>query len=238
MLESRSNQLEIIDLGPHAYTTEEYHDCLEKLDRIGRWLGGNKATLKVISKMRDAPNSILDVGCGGGLFTIRLAKCFPKAKVLGIDINPQAVKFAKSRSTFLKDIPPQLNFEIRDKKELDEPSKSFDVVTSTLVCHHIPDKDLIEFLTNACRIARKKVVLNDLHRHPLALYLFKLVSPVCFRNRLVLHDGPLSIRRGFKYHEWVDYLEQAGIKKSQYRIRWNWAFRWIVEIDCEESLHD
>ena len=231
MLRSRSSQLELLDLGPNHYSKEEYDDCLKKLGRIGRWLGGDRATLATFSKMEGNPLSILDVGCGGGLFTLRLAKKFPDAKIVGIDVNPDAIGFAINAST---DQPlSNLTFEVRGKPELDEPSKSYDIVTSTLVCHHIPEKELILFIANACRIAKKKVIINDLHRHPLALFLFKLISPICFRNRLVLHDGPLSIRRAFKYHEWVDYLERAGVKKTQYTIRWHWAFRWIVEINCE-----
>lgn len=238
MLNSRSQQLEIIDQGSGAYTKEEYNDCLEKLDKVGRWLGGDQATFYALSKLSEKPESILDVGCGGGLFTIRLAKLFPRVKIVGIDLNPQAIEFARNKVSLIKNAPPYLRFELRQRPDLNEPSKSFDVVLATLVCHHIPDRELITFIANACRIAKKKVILNDLHRHPLALIFFKLIAPIFFRNRLVLHDGPLSIQRAFKYDEWVSYLEQAGIKKSQYRIRWHWAFRWIVEINCEEPVHD
>lgn len=230
MLDFRSQELEIIDLDSQAYTREEYDDCLEQLDKIGVWLGGDRATLKAISRHEEPIDSILDVGCGGGLFTLKLARHFPNASILGIDINSAAIEFAKNKLGQFNGISSHLQFETRQMKGLDEPNKSFDVVTSTLVCHHMQDSELIDFITKASCIAKKKVVLNDLHRHPLALVLFKIISPLCFNNRLVLHDGPISIRRGFKYHDWVNYLEKAGIKKSQYRIQWHWAFRWLIEI--------
>lgn len=237
MLKTRSLEKEIIDLGPDHYTLEEYNDCMVKLDHIGKWLGGDRATYSALGSMDRPPLSILDVGCGGGLFTTRLAVRYPQATILGIDLNPQAIKFAKSRLALIRHPPPNLSFETRAQAKLSEPNKSYDVVLSTLVCHHMTDEELIEFITNACRIAKQKVIINDLHRHSLALFLFKIISPIFFRNRLVQNDGPLSIRRAFTYEELNGYLKKAGLNSSQYTIRWNWAFRWLVEIDCRDPEH-
>lgn len=230
-LSKRSSQTEIIDQEPneHTYTLKEYIDCLEKLDRIGRWLGGDRANLKSLSKMAVNPSSIIDIGCGGGLFDIRLEKKFPEAHIIGIDLNPYAIQFANTR----KPSGCKVDFELRELKELNEPHKSYDVVISTLVCHHIPEDELVNFISQACQVAKCKVILNDLHRHPLAWLLFKWIAPIFFRNRLVLHDGLISVERSFKRKDWIRYLEKAKIDKSRYRITWYWAFRWIVEIDCE-----
>ncbi len=46
MWQSRSSELEIIDLGD--YSKEEYEDCLFKLYCIGRWLGGDRATFAAL----------------------------------------------------------------------------------------------------------------------------------------------------------------------------------------------
>lgn len=214
----RSYEKEIIDLGPSHYTVDEYEDCLIKLDRVGRWLGGNAANWEALERYQ--PHSILDVGCGGGLFTIAMAKHFPQAKVLGIEVNSLAVAFAKRQA----DLPLNVSFELR--QEL--PDQSFDVVISTLVCHHMDDQSLITFLKKAKKIAAKCVILNDLHRHPLALLGFQAISPLFFRNRLVRHDGPLSVRRALTRQEWKELLDAAEIEN--YAIHWRWAFRWLVEI--------
>jgi 2-polyprenyl-3-methyl-5-hydroxy-6-metoxy-1,4-benzoquinol methylase len=233
--QSRSNELEILDLSPDHYTKEEYADCLLKLDRIGRWLGGDHATFSAIKRMGGKPSSILDVGCGGGIFATRLALAYPQAKVMGIDLNPQAIEFAVNRLQAMQTPPKNIAFEIRNSPRLQEPEKSYDIVLSTLVCHHMSDAELIDYLINAAHIAKKRVIINDLHRHPLAFYLFKTISPIAFRNRLVQHDGPLSILRAFTYEEWVSYLHKAGIKSQNYQIRWHPMFRWTIEIDCSRS---
>lgn len=233
MQKGRSQELELLDLGPSHYSSKEYADCLHKLNRIGKWLGGDLASFSALSKMSPQPQTILDVGCGGGFFTLKLAEKVPDAKILGIDLNSDAIQFALQQQ-LLKPHLRNVTFETRSQEELSEPQKSADLVISTLVCHHLPDQKLIDFISKACQIAKRKVIFNDLHRHPLALFLFKIIAPICFRNRLVLHDGPLSIKRSFTRADWISCLEKAGLKPSQYTIRWRWAFRWIIEIDCKD----
>jgi 2-polyprenyl-3-methyl-5-hydroxy-6-metoxy-1,4-benzoquinol methylase len=163
MLNKRSNGLEIIDLGPAHYTEQEYADCLNKLDRIGRWLGGNRANLAALNRVAPPPTSILDVGCGGGHFTLLMAQHFPQAKVVGLELNPLANAYAKQLNS-----PKNVIFQWRKEPELTDLPRSYDVVIATLVCHHMNDETLIAFIKKCCTIAKKKVILNDLHRHPLA----------------------------------------------------------------------
>jgi 2-polyprenyl-3-methyl-5-hydroxy-6-metoxy-1,4-benzoquinol methylase len=232
MFYKRSEDLEIIDL--KNYSKEEYELCLKTLDRVGRWLGGDAGTFAALDRMKTEPKSILDVGCGGGIFTSRLALQYPQAKIVGIDVNRDAIAFAKKNVN----LPTNISYESRNQGQLIESPKSYDVVMSTLVCHHLSDEQIIDFLQRATNVAKKKVIINDLHRNPLAYYLFKLVSPICFRNRLVEHDGPLSVLRSFKRKDWEYYLEKAGVRPTDYRIRWRWAFRWLIEIECEGCSND
>lgn len=231
MISQRSRELEWIDLGPAYYTASEYRDCLYQLDRIGHFLGGDRATFWAFNRLKSSPSSILDVGCGGGLFTMRLAARYPQAKVVGIDISQEAIAFAQEHLKHFQPSLPHVQFDVPNSPKLDEWNQPFDVVTSTLVCHHLSDEELISFLQQACRIAKQAVILNDLHRQPLATIGFSVLVPLFFRNRLIWHDGLLSIRRAFTQKEWWSYIEAAGIDKRYCHISWHWAFRWIVMID-------
>lgn len=212
----RSQELEIMDLGPPHYTQEEYEECLRQLAQIGKYLGGDSATLKTFKHLR-TPGSILEMGCGGGQFTQILAKIFPNTQVTGYDISADAIAFAKR--CYL----PNLEFTL----ELPKDAK-YDIVTSTLVCHHLNDQELIAFLKDAYRRANKAVIINDLQRSKLAYYGFALISSLFFRNRLIRHDGLLSIKRAFKKQELIDLLKAADIPLEYCHITWHWAFRWIV----------
>lgn len=224
----RSYKPELIDLGTSYYTHEEYEDCLHQLSRIGRFLGANKATLEAFHKVKNT-QSILDVGCGGGHFTMQLAKQFPKVQVTGIDISLPAIELAQK--ALAKTQMRNIKFEIPPSPQLMLPSNSFDVVTFTLVCHHLNDEQLIDFLKRSYRVAKKSIIINDLHRHWIAYMGFALIAGPFFSNRLIFHDGLLSIKRAFKKDDWINYLKAAEIPLEQCSITWHWPFRWLVCIN-------
>lgn len=213
----RSHEKEWMDLGPPFYTPDEYEDALCQLARIGRYLGGNRASFWAFDQIR--PHSILDVGCGGGFLAILLGKKYPQAQVFGIDVSEQAIAFAKRQAA-----PPNVTFAVSSQL------KPVDVITATLVCHHMSDEELIQFLKQAYQLAEKAIILNDLHRNCLAIIGFWIVSRLFFRNRMVQHDGILSIRRSLTRSEWQERLKAANIPPERYSLTWHWAFRWIVWI--------
>ncbi len=218
----RSYEKEILDEG--TYTLEEYEECLSILGKIGRSFGGDRASLSAFKKT--SPNSILDVGCGGGDFCALLARRYPETQVRGIDLSEEAIAYAQKNHQ-----APNLSFE-RSPSLL--PA---DVITCTLVCHHMDDEELISFLKEARAQARQRVIINDLHRHPLTSLSFAFIAPWLYRNRLITHDGLLSIRRAFTRSDWKRYVAAAGIPKENCRISWHLGFRWIVEIDGTNCDH-
>lgn len=217
----RSNELELLDLGATYYSCNEYLDCLNKLDLVGEYLGGDRATFKAIKKIPVFPCSILDVGCGGGGFTQKLGMLYKETNVMGIDISCEAIKYAEEQNKL-----SNVSFKRLSLSEI--PSKSCDIVISTLVCHHLPDEDLIPFLKDALRVAKSKVIINDLHRHPLAWLGFALIAPLLFKNRLITHDGCISIKRAFKRSDWNRYEKELGIQAC---LSWHWPFRWIATFE-------
>ncbi len=220
----RSFEKELLDLGPPHYTDKEYEACLDQLGRVGTFLGAQEATFKAFHPFK--PQTILDVGCGGGYFAFELAKKFPQAKVVGVDISANAITHAQKRlekqSFVLK------NISFKEGSFLKEP---FDVVTATLVCHHLNDEEMVEFIKTAYQTAKKGVIINDLHRHPLAYMAFGLIAYPLFQNRLIFHDGLLSIKRSFKKEELFQYLKAAGIPLERCSIKWHFPFRWVISID-------
>ncbi len=222
----RSDRLELIDLGPQHYTQEEYLDCLHQLGKVGKYLGGDRASYQAIDHLIPRPASILDVGCGGGDFTQKLGKRYSSCQIKGIDISGEAIDYAKKHHQ-------RNNVSFDSCLLCNVSSKSYDVVIATLVCHHLNDDELILFLKDCTRIAKKAVIINDLHRHPLAWFAFKLSAPLIFRNRLITHDGALSIKRAFTRKDWQKYLEALHAKG---KITWHWPFRWIVTLEPDSTI--
>lgn len=84
-----------------------------------------------------------DVGCGTGEQTCGLARRFPSASVLGIDINPPSIalarKLAEGSNVHIQqaDIGTSLRAQLEAAGVM--PSEGFDAVTSLGVLHHLAD---------------------------------------------------------------------------------------------------
>jgi 2-polyprenyl-3-methyl-5-hydroxy-6-metoxy-1,4-benzoquinol methylase len=207
---TRSEEKELMDQG--LYTPQEYEECLQKLFLVGKYARIHRDTYKLLDTLQ--PKTILDVGCGDGAFLAAIAKRYPKTGCVGIDISEEAIGYAVRRSG------ENLHFRLQDKVEPAE------LIMVNLVCHHMTDSELEAFLLSACDRATKAVLINDLQRHKLAKILFRIISGPLFSNRLISHDGLVSIERGF----WKSELETL-IKKlpvSSYAIKWRFPFRWQV----------
>ncbi|MCL9684828.1 methyltransferase domain-containing protein [Legionella maioricensis] len=227
MLTNRSQEKELMDLGPAFYTKEEYEQCLKKLFKINKISGIFKHTVKLL-KQFPANVSITDVGCGGGLFLLHLSKYYPHMHLLGIDVSDEAIKLAQQELHQWKSIHQNTNvaFQLQDEMELKLSKNSRDVILLNLVCHHLEDEELILFLKKAVDSVRIGLIINDLHRSKIAYWFYKLLSPVLFRNRLITHDGLVSIQRSFTQQELHYLLRRADI--SNYQLKWCFPFRWSI----------
>ena len=79
-------------------------------------------------------DQVLDVGCGGGYLARLLAAAVgPDGQATGVDPSEAAVRYARRRAA------ANCTFRVGVAQDLDLPDRSFDVVTSTLAAHHIPE---------------------------------------------------------------------------------------------------
>jgi SAM-dependent methyltransferase len=82
---------------------------------------------------------ILDAGCGTGHRTLGLAKQYPKAKVLGVDITESSLAIAQQIAG-LHGIS-NVSFRQENLLDLDLPEQ-YDLIVSTGVIHHLTDPEL------------------------------------------------------------------------------------------------
>ena len=95
--------------------------------------------------------------------------------------------------------------------------------------HHFTDTQLVVFLKKYVELAKIGIVINDLQRSGLAYYLFKLFSLIFIKTKTAKIDGAISITRGFKKKELIQYSK--GLPDTEHQIKWKWAFRyvWIMQ---------
>mgnify|MGYP006078272877 FL=1 len=228
----RSSEMEIMD----DFTMEGvlFRDTLDKLEIINRFLGGNSVTIKGLKKLlknqsKNKTITIVDLGCGNGDVLRDVSKFGRKNnysfKLIGIDANPAAIDYARELSKEYS----ELSFKTIDILSEDFKKQSYNVVLCTLFLHHLKNEELISFLKKTTENATIGVVVNDLHRHKLAYYLFKLIG-FFIKNKMVRQDGLTSVLRAFKRKDLENIAKEI---KVHFSIEWKWAFRylWIMKKD-------
>lgn len=224
-LSQRSDEEELMDdllcEGPVVDQT------LAELDVINRLLGGNQISLhafKALLKNRTEPIHLVDLGCGSGdLMKVMADLCRKqgiKASFTGIDANPNIVAYAEEHTKNY----PEISY--RCLNILDEAFQEIqcDVIHACLFCHHFTSEQLSQLFGTFKQMASEKVIINDLHRHPLAYYSIKWLTHWFSKSDMVKNDAAMSVSRGFKRQELLEILKNAGIEMAQ--LSWAWAFRW------------
>jgi 2-polyprenyl-3-methyl-5-hydroxy-6-metoxy-1,4-benzoquinol methylase len=227
----RSTGIEIMD--DLDCKGEVVDQTLRELDFINQWLGGNAVTLNGLkSILKNIPKgkkiSVADLGCGSGEMLRLIAKLAKKEKrevvLVGIDANPNITSYAKEKSIDFKNIQLEATNIFSDEFR----QREFDVILGTLFLHHFTEEELIGIFSSLKNQARHGIIINDIHRHPLAYYSIKFLTQLFSKSAMVKFDAPLSVLRAFKKKELENVLQKAGIEK--YQLKWKWAFRWQLVI--------
>ncbi len=96
-------------------------------------------------------DSVLDVGCGTGEVTL-LAKIRAKnGKVYGIDPAPEMITVARKKAV-RKNL--DIDFRVGVIEALPFPDSSIDVVTSSLMMHHLPEDLKVQGLAEIYRVLK------------------------------------------------------------------------------------
>lgn len=80
---------------------QQYYKLQSKIYDATRWsfLFGRRRILKEIPLPTDTTGTILEVGCGTGYNLKRLARQFPQARLIGLDVSPDMTDLARRRTT-------------------------------------------------------------------------------------------------------------------------------------------
>ncbi len=217
-------------------TDDRLTRALENLRWTNRLLGGYAASLAALAPFLQAqagrPVRVLDLGTGAADFPEHLIRWAARrgldVRVTAVDANPATVDYA--RAALDRRLPPALRPRVEvicaDAFALPFEDGAFDVAHAALFLHHFPPDQAAALVRTMARVARRSLVVNDLHRHPLAYYGIRLLGALLPVSPMYRHDGPLSVLRAFRRDELVALAEAADL--DAFAIRWHWAFRWTL----------
>lgn len=101
--------------------------------------------------MKEIPSGkLLDVACGSGGITFKLAKMMPELEIIGIDFNEEAIAYANSRS--LKE-NKKLIFIASPAEKMNFKTNEFDSILMSDALDHFVEPKLV--LTEAYRLLKK-----------------------------------------------------------------------------------
>lgn len=228
----RSNEPELMDL-PGADPVE-LNKTLNYIRFVNRVLGGDGLLIHGLNQfIRNQPEKkhwhILDIGCGRGDQLEVLNKWAQrqnaKITLAGLDNNPENIRLARQNAQ-LSDV----SWYCSDAMSQEFDYSQFDLVCCTLFLHHLSDSEAVQLL-RVLNKTKTQVLINDLHRSPLAWILFKCFAYLTNAPSMAKHDGALSVRKGFKKSELERMINKSGFKKLV--LKWKWAFRYQVLLGHE-----
>lgn len=162
---------------------------------IGRWHRTYRLWVRPLLR-RDRVNSILDIGCGGGDVSRALARWTLRdgfaTSIAGIDPDQRAFAHANAKPAV-----PGLSFRQAYSGDLVAEGRSFDIIISNHMLHHLNGTELDGLLSDSEQLCRLRVVHADLQRSPVAHALFSAGTWPLFRRSFIREDGLTSLRRSY-----------------------------------------
>ncbi len=235
MFSGRSFTKELLD-ADHIPQADLFRN-LKELEWINRLLGGHAVTLKGLQGLnlsKEKTYKVLDIGSGGGDTLKAIAGWARKQgyqfELTGVDLKSDCINYA---TAYCKEYP-EINFVQADYRHLPDMNLQYDIIITSLFCHHLTDEELIELLNWAGKQASTAFVMNDLHRHFLAYYSISLLTYLFSKSYLVKNDARLSVLRGFKKQELANLISKAQLNHQHIKLKWCWAFRWLLVLKRTE----
>jgi ubiquinone/menaquinone biosynthesis C-methylase UbiE len=233
----RSDRLEFIDTGD--YTAEEYEGCIGELQLVNRLMGDAHTLRATLLKEIEAKSlksfSVLDVGAGSGEL-LRVAAAWSRKtgrslRAIGLELNERSAESINEESNRFDEISSVRG----DALELPFSDSQFDYVICSLFTHHFVNEQVIQILREMSRVARRRIFIIDLHRHPIAYFLYTTVGKLVLHNRLLRHDGALSILRSFKRDELLELAQRAELKDIS--VERHFPFRLVLSAAARATVH-
>ena len=213
-------------ISPKDLIPRFFYDTAKTYDRVASWATFGKDNYwknQIVNKIKK-PSSVLDIACGTGLLTRKIAEKNPNANVIGVDISLNYLIMAKQNSKSFSNV----SFIHMDAEKLNLDQK-FDCICSSYIPKYCTPntlaKKLIEHLN-----PNGEIILHDFtYPHNSIIknlwnFYFVLLQFVGFFIppwKYAFFQLPKLIKKS----NWVMLYRQAfetyGFTITQYDLTWN-----------------
>jgi len=181
-------------------TPAEIAASLQDLRAINERFGGSATTWEMLRRVALPSRrlSLLEVAAGAGDVPLAAQRRFAED---GVELQ---VTLLDRMASHLNGGPAAA--VCGDALQLPFRDGAFDVVSCGLFAHHLEPEELRQFVREALRVCACAVLINDLIRSRLHLWMVYAALPL-FRSRLTRHDAPASVRRAYTVEEMRDMVQ-------------------------------
>lgn len=192
---------------------EEYQQAQHALYRFNTLTNIHQPVLDWLESLRICDiRSVLDAGNSSGDLLFNMACAGVAPVLIGADRSP----WTKRTLDVTGDPFPY------------GANDTIDIVISSHFIHTLDDKEVVPFLRWLEATAHKGWMICERRRHPLLHFAVSCIVKLFSKNRLIRHDAPLSVARGFTREDWERLLARAGIPLNEVRLRRAFPFRYIL----------
>ncbi len=144
-----------------------YKNNFKNIQRAG------KDIVKILKQYGFKSGKILDAGCGFGAIDIEIAKAFPKAEIVAVDLSEPLLEIAR-RDAEKNKTSDRITFQPGDVHNLSFDTASFDLVINTFLLHIVEHP--IDMLNELDRVTKPNghIIVLDLCRNWLAWIIKEL----------------------------------------------------------------
>ncbi len=183
---------------------------------------------KVVSQIKkyNPKGKLADVGCGAGNLVLKIAKKIPELDIVGVDIAPEILEYAKNR-VIKNSLDKKIEFKIGSVEKLPFLDNSINFIISTFSLHHWENPN--NAFKEINRVLKKEgtFLIFDFRRDSRKFYygLFKFVTKVIVPKALKKVNEPLgSIQASYSKEEISQFIKNLNIAPINIKSFLAWMF--------------
>lgn len=115
------------------------------------------------SQLAEEPRDIVDLGCSVGMSTFALQDTYPQAKITGVDLSPYFLAVARHSA---QQHQKSIHWVHAAAESTGLPNASFDLVSTFLMCHELPQTATQEIFREARRLLRPNGYIAIMDMNP------------------------------------------------------------------------